>query len=296
MSTGTGTRIFTIGASHVTRIIGGLAECGIDVINLAKPGWTLSENTVTEIKLKLRNMNICQDNILLIDPLSNSVFCGTDLDGNHADPEKKDDHWHIPGELNVRSKSYLKNLLCSLKKITDVSPDSKIIMLAPVPRYITSRCCDNSDHFKNFADKGFQEELVDDLDKVSDLLTAWLEARDVPSLLVDYRAAAITPTAPLRELTVDGQSIWQPADPVHPVPALYAKLAEAIFSGLEELEVTSTAGAPKRARLESIVVRKATNPGTGSICKQSWSLGVLPAAKKEHSSAARGRGAPRGRG
>jgi hypothetical protein len=139
LSTGNGTRIFTIGASHVTRIIGGLAECGIDVINLAKPGWTLSENTVSELKLKLRNMNICQDDILLIDPISNSAFCGTDPDGNHADPEKKDDHWHIPGELNVRSKSYLKNLLGNLKKITDVSPDSKLIILAPVPRYITSR-------------------------------------------------------------------------------------------------------------------------------------------------------------
>jgi hypothetical protein len=78
-------------------------------------------------------------------------------------------------------------LLGHLKKITDVSPDSKIIMVAPVPRYVTSRCCDNSDHVKNFAEKGFQDELADDLDKVSDLLTAWMEARDVPSLLVDYR-------------------------------------------------------------------------------------------------------------
>jgi hypothetical protein len=38
-NTGTGTRIIAIGASHVTRIIGGLADCGLDVINLAKPGW-----------------------------------------------------------------------------------------------------------------------------------------------------------------------------------------------------------------------------------------------------------------
>jgi hypothetical protein len=263
---------------------------------LAKPGWKLSESSVTELKLKLHNMNIGPEDILLIDPLSNSVFCGTDPDGNHADPVKKDDCWHITGDLNVRSKSYLKNMLGHLKKITDVSPDSKIIMLAPVPRYVTSRCCKNSDHIKNFAEKGFQDELVDDLDKVSDLLTAWMEARDVPSLLVDYRAAADTPSAPVRKLTVDGQSIWQPADPVHPIPALYAKLAEAIFSGLEELEVTAVGGAPKQARLESIVVRKAPNPGKSTVCKQSWSLGVLPVAKKDPSLAARGRGVPRGRG
>jgi hypothetical protein len=56
-NTGTGTRIYAIGASHVTRIIGGLAECGIDVVNLAKPGWFLTDGSASEIRSKLRNMN-----------------------------------------------------------------------------------------------------------------------------------------------------------------------------------------------------------------------------------------------
>jgi hypothetical protein len=38
VGTGTGMRIFAFGASHVTRIVGRLAECGLDIVNLAKPG------------------------------------------------------------------------------------------------------------------------------------------------------------------------------------------------------------------------------------------------------------------
>jgi hypothetical protein len=101
----------------------------------------------------------------------------------------------------------LKNILGQLKKIVDTSPDTKIILLTPVPIYINGRCCDNPDHVQNFGEKGFQEEIVEDLEKVSDLLTAWLEARGVPSLLVDYRAATDTPSAPVCDLAIDEMSI-----------------------------------------------------------------------------------------
>jgi hypothetical protein len=33
----------------ITKMVGGLAECGINVVNLAKPGWTLDENSVTDL-------------------------------------------------------------------------------------------------------------------------------------------------------------------------------------------------------------------------------------------------------
>jgi hypothetical protein len=296
VGTGTGMRIFAIGASHVTRIVGGLAECGLDVVNLAKPGWVLDDNTASELKNKLRNMNPGPEDIFLIDPLSNSVFCGTDPAGNHTDPVKIDERWHITGDLNVRTKSYLKNTLGLLKKIVDTSPDSKIILLTPVPRYVNCRCCNDPDHVQNFGEKGFQDEIAEDLDKVSDLLTAWLEARVVPCLLVDYRAATDAPSVPVCDLAIDEMSIWQPSDPVHPTPALYAKLAESIFSGLEDLEVTSAGSAPKRAGLESVVVRKSEKRGKSAISKQSWSLGILPAANSEQAANPRGCGSPRGWG
>jgi hypothetical protein len=67
-----GGRIFAIGASHITRLVGGLAECGLDVINLAKPGWQVTDGAVNELKSKLKNLNAGKNDILLLDPLSNN--------------------------------------------------------------------------------------------------------------------------------------------------------------------------------------------------------------------------------
>jgi hypothetical protein len=84
---GTG-RIFAIGASHVTRLVGSLADTGTNVVNLAGPGWKLSEQSAVEIVEKLRKNHANQSDVLLIDPLSNSVYCGSDPDGNHVDQKR----------------------------------------------------------------------------------------------------------------------------------------------------------------------------------------------------------------
>jgi hypothetical protein len=147
--------------------------------------------------------------------------------------------------------------------------------VAPIPRYLTGKCCSNLAHVKNFADPDFQDIQLE-LEKVSDLITAWLQAGTTPSLVVEYRVVADAPEAPAPELTIDSQSIWQEVDPVHPTAAFYAKLSEAIFSALDDLEAAPSGSAPKRAWLESIVVKKAANQTTNPANCHSWSAGILP--------------------
>jgi hypothetical protein len=159
-----------------------------------------------------------------------------------------------------------------------------------VPRYLHAKCCSDPEHVKNFGERNFHDEMAEDIEKVGDLLTAWLEATDTLSLLVDYRAGAEQLTLPVRDLTVDGRSIWQSSDPVHPTSALYAKLAESIFASLDELDATIKSAAPKRACLESVVVRKAGSVVNNNPSKQSWSVGILPAAGTSQSANSRGRG------
>jgi hypothetical protein len=261
----------------------------LDIVNLAKPGWTLNENSAAEITKKLQNLNFGVNDILLIDPLSNNTFCGTDTQGNLIDPQKTDSTWHISGELSIRPKPYIKNILAQLKKISDSWPDSQTILLVPIPRYLHKKCCDNKDHITNFGDPDFQE-VAAELEKVSDLLTAWLQSGQAPGLVVDFRAATDNPEAGMVDLTIDGQSIWMQQDPVHPIPALYARLAESIFASLDELDAANVCGAPKRPRLESIVVKKTGSTGSKIVSRQSWSAGILPADSSKSGPTGRGRG------
>jgi hypothetical protein len=47
-------KIIVIGALHATRLVGGLAEGGLPVINLAKPGWILDSVSAAEIAAKVK--------------------------------------------------------------------------------------------------------------------------------------------------------------------------------------------------------------------------------------------------
>jgi hypothetical protein len=241
------------------------------------------KHRLVRLKKKLGNLNFGSNDILLIDPLSNSTFCGTDLEGNLIDPQKIGNAWHIPGELSLRSKPNLKNVLGHLKKITENCPDNKIILMVPIPRYVHAKCCNQLDHITNFGDPDFQE-IPAEIEKVSDLLTAWLQSGPAPGLLVDFRATTDAPDVGLADLTVDRQSIWQPQDPVYPTQAL------SIYELLDELDAANAGGAPKRPRLESIVVKKSGIAAYKIVSRRSWSAGILPANDSKSGSGNGGRG------
>jgi hypothetical protein len=128
-------RIFVIGASHAVRLVGGLAEKGHNIINLAKPGWKLESATAAEINQKLQQYAAGKDDLIVIDPLSNSVFCGSNTDGNLVDMEKSGGMWHVPGSLTVRSKPFLKQTLQKMNVLLDSCTDCKLLLLVPIPLY-----------------------------------------------------------------------------------------------------------------------------------------------------------------
>jgi hypothetical protein len=268
-------RIIAIGGSHVARLACGLSESGIRVINLTKPGWILNEKSAADIKQRIRSHNITSNDIILIDPVSNNVFCGTDTDGNLADPLKIDDGWHVTGELNVRPKSYLKVVINHLKMVTEILPDAKVAVLAPIPRYVAHKCCENPEHITNFMDISYHSDISEGLDKVEDLLTAWIHTLPNEGLLIDYRAGVDNGSVPAADMTVGGDSIWED-DPVHPAPPLYNKLVAEVTTALSDYGFHSEGGLSKRPRLESMVVRRQAPDLSAPARPQSWSAGVFP--------------------
>jgi hypothetical protein len=244
---------------------------------MAKPDWKLCENAAQELRLKLRNYNANSNDIVLIDPVLKNIFCGTDTEGNMIEPVRLNDGWHITGELNIRTKSYLKVLLGHLKIVTESFPELKIMVLLPIPRYVTGKCCDSSDHITNFDDSSYVAEISDGLERVEEMVAGWLQTLPNTGLTVDFRAGTDEPGCQLPDLTAGGDSIWDLADPVHPVSALYNSLAAAIAAAMADFgQDPAESGCSKRPRLDSMVVRKAASKTASQMRPQSWSLGILP--------------------
>jgi hypothetical protein len=278
-------RIFVIGASHAVRLVGGLAEKGHNIVNLAKPGWKLEIETAAEISHKLQQYAAGKDDLIVIDPLSNSIFCGSDTDGNLVDMEKSGGKWHVPGSLTVRSKPFIKQTLHKLSTLLESCTDCRLILLVPIPRYIAGSCCDNPDHVTNRSESDFAAEISGELERVEEMLDAWAQSWSAPSMVISYRAVADDPEAALADLTVSATPLWLEEDPVHAAPVLYAAIATAVESAGEEMCGEVSMPHSKRPRLESVIVRPASQVkaalGAKPVRPQGWSSGKLPEREKK---------------
>jgi hypothetical protein len=148
----------------------------------------------------------------------------------------------------------------------------------------------------NFSDLSYQSDISEGLDKVEDLIAAWLQTLPSVGLLIDYRAGVDDADVPAAEMAVNGVSIWSEHGPVHPAPQLYSRLVAKISLALCEYDLHSEGGPSKRARLESMVVCMQASDQAAPVRPQSWSAGVLPELPKRGKSGKRGsqRGGHRG--
>jgi hypothetical protein len=202
-----------------------------------------------------------------------------------VDPEKIHGKYHIPGQLAIHSKVFIKTALSKFKFLAEEYADNKIIVLMPIPRYVTGRCCSDPEHVSNFNDPTFEADLNSDMEMVEDLLTGWLQSCCNSGAIIHLRTSADNPEVPLNELTVNGSAMWPADDPVHCTEATYRALTMATVAPIEELTAGNVGDsdepelAPKRSRLESGVVMRENAQGSKTAAApapQSWSSGVLP--------------------
>ena len=272
-------RVFVIGASHLKRVVGGLAQNNIDVIDLSRAGWIANDQNLAELATKLTMYNISDQDVVLIDLLSNSIFCGTDSKGNLLDPVKIDDTWHIPGDLTFAPKTVVKAILNEATRVLfgGVGPD--LIAMLPVPRYVSEKCCKDSGHVANINAPDYLTDMEKNTEMLEELVYAWAQGINPKSEIFHFRTAADDAEQPLDELTVNGEPMWRFGEPVHCCSDFYHIAAEAIASRIGGGDDESVAGPQsKRPRLESVVVKRIGSDRASKPKKPtaSWSTGTLP--------------------
>jgi hypothetical protein len=184
-------RIVIIGASHVFRLVGGLGSLRRDIVNLSRPGWQADKAATAELAEKLLKLNITAEDVIIIDPLSNTFFCGSDNEGDPTEPVKlSDGKWHIMGDLSCRHRTKLKRVLDELSKAIECQSSPLVVIVTPVPRYLLAKCCADPDHITNFADRLYISEIEKELDSVEDLLVDWGQSLTSRSDILNFRAVA----------------------------------------------------------------------------------------------------------
>ncbi len=140
-------RLILVGGSHMCKTHKYLPK---EMINLSTPGFVAAPAASTQVAETLREYCPGSGDVIIMDLLSNSAFCGTDGNGLPLPPFRGEDGtYHVQGMLVASPPSMIKKALQSFNKIAELVKDSLCVLVAPTPRYILQRCCTNANHLEN---------------------------------------------------------------------------------------------------------------------------------------------------
>jgi hypothetical protein len=182
-----------------------------------------------------------------MDPLSNNIFCGTDPEGNPKDSGKNaDGKWHIEGDLVFRPRSVIKKTLNLCADLFRNDKPHNLVVMSPVPRNVSGKCCKDDKHISNFDDPLYNTEMMTELDSVDDLLTGWGQNLTENAEIINIRSISDIPDASLSELTFQEQPLWSKEDPVHCIGPAYVAMARLVRDHMLTEELAEEGGAPPR--------------------------------------------------
>jgi hypothetical protein len=257
----------TVGGSNATRLAEALANLGIDSYKLATPGWKLNKENVEKIVPDLKEIleTIPQDAPVIFFCLDNTVFKVATAEGELTNISKcvaEDDGFHVNGSLVVAPDFFIKNQIELLKQLVSYCGGRTVLILCPVPRYATFRCCDDPGHCTNFDDPAYLTSLINDLARVQ----AAIKKAIPEATAVDTLETLAGQGAKNMDTKVEVvKSCWS-QDPVHANLHAYFKLAsntiQLIDSGLKDPSPHNSNN--KRQRAASETSQLAAGPGSGS--------------------------------
>ena len=129
------------------------------------------------------------------------------------------------GELAFAPKELQYSIFCTAKPLFEVAGSRKIVILAPLPRYLESGCCDNAEHISNRKDEGFRRDLE------SAVVECRKNLKDFCFRQGIRNARIAGPWSAVKEI---GDNVW--LDPVHLSAAGYAAIAALLLKLSSELD------------------------------------------------------------
>jgi hypothetical protein len=146
---------------------------------------------------------------------------------------------HMNGEVMLEKRDEQLDNYNTIKPLLDLVDKSKGLIVAPMPRYWNRGCCENEHHATNIGDSNYKQDMLDALQEVKRNLKGFLWHDGKRNIKV------VDPAYDLKGMADD--EMWG-EDPVHPKPAVYAKLAAAVV----KISLTMETSEGKRRRTGSL--------------------------------------------
>jgi hypothetical protein len=124
-----------------------------------------------------------RNTVVIFSHLDKSYFQARAEDGSliHRHHEKT---FHIDGDLVSIPSEKLKYLFELLVPVFNVAASTTRLLLCPIPRYLWQGCCEDDKHAPNRADEGFQETMMERLEKAKRTMRSLAFKHSMKSMMV----------------------------------------------------------------------------------------------------------------
>ena len=220
-------KFMVIGASNSEKLAFALEEAGVKAGRITTRNWRAADETVAVIEDHIiKGIQAEDPETVVYQLLDNLVFLGRKLDGTTELPKRSASGiYHVAGDLIVASKDVQYNLYKVIRPLLMAAGNRPLVIVTPFPRYTDSPCCEDPSHITNFKSEGFAENIVRQLGELRSNFRSFLFTDRI------RRASTVNPS-PLMEDPLPGGN-W--ADPVHPKPEIFARLADLVLECAERL-------------------------------------------------------------
>ena len=272
-------RIIVIGASHAERLCKGLLSAGQYAVYVSTKGWRPQDESEEQEEL-VSNIKEAVDQpwdgatTLVYHLYDNFIYFSSSTPGEKSLPKRgQDGRVHVLGKLVLADKEAVKELVHASVPLLRAGKKTGKIIMSPLPRYIISKCCQDTTHLCNFKKKdyatGMGERLAD--------MEAWIDDYVHGKRIHNFKTLA--PTS-LLEVS-NNEDLDQEAlievwgkDPVHMTGTGYVKVGEALVKWIGEGHKMTRAAEDEDAQRD----RKSSTGGQGggqrtedlSLSRRDW--------------------------
>ena len=186
-------------------------------------GWRLSETRAADLAADIATAldDDGSGTLVILWIFDNAAYVAVDEAGRPSLPHKEEGRYHVKGALKVVDDERAKELLFESLQIVRACKKATVILLAPLLRYVSGRCCDDSSHLTNYGDGDFMATLGSGIKKFTLQMRGMLYARKLRNATMLSSTANMGFTGAVdSDSEVDDLILKWGKDPVHPDPKI----------------------------------------------------------------------------
>ena len=211
-----------IGSSNAGRLEEALQRKGVSTGHILSKNWRAPKTNVADMANQIQEELLVREyTAVVFQLLDNNMFFALCEDSSRIPARGLDGKFHVDGALVLADKDNQYAILKLCELLWSATKDKHVVVVGPLPHFISNGCCADSEHVSNRTDLDYYVRMKEDLSKCCGNI------KDFLFTSAHRNCRVMDPTKNMAGLAA--AEIWG-SDPVHPKPEIYDKLAEGVIA------------------------------------------------------------------